>query len=170
MNGDIDSFLNGKSVIYLDTCPLIYFIEENPAYLQPVKEIIGKIDSGECQGASSLLTLIEVLVNPLKKGAMDIVAQYKDALLNGPIKLHPIGEELANKAAEIRAKYGMKIPDAIQISTAIHIGADVFVTNDYKLKKVSEIHVLYLGDFIAIPSSGKSQSGGFSSWFKNLFN
>lgn len=168
MNGDIDSFLAGKSVVYLDTPPLIYFFEEDPTYLSPVKKIISKIDSGEVQGVSSFLTLIEVLVKPIKNEATDIVAQYKEALLEGQIKLHPIGEEIAKKAAEIRAKYGFRTPDAIQVSTAIHVGAEVFVTNDAQLRRVTEIKVLYLGDFVDAPLNAKPQSNGLLAWFANF--
>jgi predicted nucleic acid-binding protein len=40
------------------------------------------------------------------------------------------------------------VPDALQIAAAIEAGATVFVTNDRRLAKVQEIHVLLFGDYV----------------------
>ena len=34
------------------------------------------------------------------------------------------------------------------LSTAIHVGADAFLTNDKKLKKIKEIKVMVLSDYL----------------------
>lgn len=49
-------------------------------------------------------------------------------------------------AAQLRAAYKLKTPDAIHIATAIDSGCDIFVTNDDHLKKVQEITILTLRD------------------------
>lgn len=170
MNGNLDSFLAGKSVVCLDTCTLIYFFEENPIFLPVVEKIFGKVDSGELRGISSFLTLIEVLIKPLKEGAHGIADHYRDALLDGQIKLYPVGEEISEEAAKIRAKYGIRVPDAIQVATAIHGGADVFITNDSRFKRVTEIPILCLNDYVILPVSGQKQPASIISWFKKLFN
>ncbi len=50
---------------------------------------------------------------------------------------------------ELRAQYGIKTPDALQFAGALFHGATKFVTNDADLKKVIEIDVLVIDDFIA---------------------
>ena len=50
------------------------------------------------------------------------------------------------KAAELRAKYGIRTPDAIQLSSVICKKGDVFITNDIKLKAVKEIKVMTIED------------------------
>jgi len=42
----------------------------------------------------------------------------------------------------------IRIPDAIQIAVGIIYGADVFLTNDSGLKKVKDIRVVILEDFL----------------------
>ncbi len=42
----------------------------------------------------------------------------------------------------------IKAPDALQIGTGVFYGADKFLTNDTDLKKVNDIEVLVLDDFI----------------------
>ena len=43
---------------------------------------------------------------------------------------------------------GQKTPDAIQIATAVVGGAEALITNDVNLKKVKEIEILVLNDFL----------------------
>jgi len=49
-------------------------------------------------------------------------------------------------AAQLRAAYRLKTPDAIHLATAIDSDCDIFITNDDNLKKVQEINVLTLAD------------------------
>ena len=51
--------LQGK-VVGLDTTPLIYFIEENPAYLKTVHPFFEAMDHGEFSVVTSIVTLLEV--------------------------------------------------------------------------------------------------------------
>ncbi|MEW6607058.1 MAG: PIN domain-containing protein [bacterium] len=49
---------------------------------------------------------------------------------------------IAEKAAELRAQYGITTPDAIQFAIGIENNGTLFVTNDKNLKKIKEIEVL----------------------------
>lgn len=44
------------------------------------------------------------------------------------------------------AKYGIRIPDAIQLASVMSKNGDVFVTNDERLDKIDEIKVLILSN------------------------
>ena len=57
--------LQGKTV-GLDTAPLIYFIEENPTYLEATKLFFEAMDRGDLTIVTSTVTLLEVLVHPLR--------------------------------------------------------------------------------------------------------
>ena len=58
----------------------------------------------------------------------------------------PLDESVSLKAAELRAKYGIKTPDAIQLASVISKNGEVFITNDERLDAVKEIKVLTLSD------------------------
>lgn len=60
------------SVVALDTAPLIYFIEENPPYLPLVRPFFEAVDRGELRVVTSVLTLTEVLVHPMRHGDHDL--------------------------------------------------------------------------------------------------
>lgn len=148
MNGKIEKYLKHKSIVYLDTAPIIYFIQEDPQYLAAVKEVFLRIDNGAIRAISSFLTLLELLVKPLEVQAYDLVGQYRD-LLRSCLTLYPVEQIVSEKAAELRAKYRYRTPDAIQIATALSFGAQLFITNDLELKKkIHEIEVLNLSDLV----------------------
>jgi len=60
------------------------------------------------------------------------------------LKIKPIDFQIAEKAAELRAKYGTKPPDTLQLGAALIEGAKAFVTNDEKLKQVEEIETIVM--------------------------
>lgn len=138
--------------ICIDAQTFIYFIEENLQYIQKVEPIFQEISEGNIIGVSSYLSLLEVLVKPIEQGNTEIAYLYRDLMLSSAyLKLYPLDDEVAEIAATLRAKYsgnGFKIrtPDAIQIATGILAEADVFITNDKKLKQISEIEVIVLGE------------------------
>jgi predicted nucleic acid-binding protein len=133
--------------IFLDTAPLIYFIEGNSQYQENLKQIFEANDKGSFTFITSSITLLEVLVKPLKEGQQELADKYKRILTNAPgIEIFDVTNNLSVKAAELRAKYNLRTPDAIQIATAIDNNADYFLTNDIRLKLVPEINIIILSD------------------------
>lgn len=131
--------------IGLDTNVLIYYIEEHPFYLRKIEPLIERITEGKAIGITSYVTLLELLVKPLREKRFDLVEQYK-MILASQLEMVAMDESVSLKAAELRAKYGIKTPDAIQLASVITKNGDVFVTNDEKLGDVMEIEVLTLGE------------------------
>jgi len=56
------------------------------------------------------------------------------------------GAAVAESAARIRALYGLRLPDAIQISFAIDAGCQAIVCNDQSMLRVTELRVLIVDD------------------------
>jgi len=59
-----------------------------------------------------------------------------------------MGLDVAKKASDLRAVDRIKTPDAIQVATALHYGATMFITNDRSFERVKEIEVLLLDKFL----------------------
>jgi predicted nucleic acid-binding protein len=132
-------------VVGLDTTPLIYFIEENPTYLKLVSPFFEAIDQGEVSAVTSIVTLLEVLVHPFQHGDAALVQQYRDILLNAQgLTTILLSQDIAEEAARIRAAHNIRTPDAIQMATAIYVGASYFLTNDARLPSLPELKVLVL--------------------------
>ncbi|MCZ7385365.1 MAG: type II toxin-antitoxin system VapC family toxin [Candidatus Methanoperedens sp.] len=131
--------------IGLDTNVIIYYIEEHPVFLEKVEPLIDRIVEGKAIGITSYVTLLELLVKPIKDERFDLVEQYKTILMT-QLEMVLLDESVSLRAAELRAKYGIKTPDAIQLASVIFKNGDVFITNDERLDVVEEIKVLTLRD------------------------
>jgi predicted nucleic acid-binding protein len=145
---ELSKLLKGK-VVFLDTAPLIYFIEKNSRYLDVVKPVIELIVSQQAKGMTSTITLLEVLVLPLREGNKKLAEKYKTILLSSnDLETCEISNVISERAAIIRAKYGFKTPDSLQLATAIVRKADYVLTNDSALKQVNEIKVIVLEEYL----------------------
>ena len=124
---------------------MIYFIEAHTTYQPVLKRIFSLNEKGGISLFASTITLLEVLVKPLREGKTQLAAQYRAILLQAShLELVETSVAVAEKAASLRAAYNLRTPDAIQLATAIEAGADFFLTNDKQLKAVKEIPVLTL--------------------------
>lgn len=133
------------SIVALDTGPLIYYIEEHPIFSAKSKLFFEAAERNEFLIVTSLITLIEVLIHPIREGRTDLAQQYRSILLQSPsLSVIPLDESIAEAAAQLRARYKLRTPDAIQLATAIHSGASWFLTNDIELAGIPGISVLAL--------------------------
>jgi predicted nucleic acid-binding protein len=133
--------------LFVETAPLIYFVERNPTYIARMRSVIQMIDEGTVAGLSSVITLLEVLTQPIKTGDRAVEKAYRDILLSSRnFTLIPINVPVAEQASELRARYNLKTPDAIQIAAALYSGCDAVLTNDLALRRIQEISVLILDD------------------------
>lgn len=139
----------GHRVVALDTCLWIYHIAEHPAYSRLASRILGEVSRGKCRAVASDITLLELLVRPLQMEAQGIANEYEALLTYFPnLELIPVTRDIIFKAARLRANYGLRVPDAIIIGTALAQGATLVITNDAKWKQVEEIKVACLSDFL----------------------
>lgn len=138
------SQLRGQ-VVGLDTAPLIYFIEQNETYLERVRAFFQAMSRAEFQVVTSTLTLTEVLVHPLRSGNVELAGQYRDIVLDQEnLTTVPVSTEIAEAAAQLRATYNLRTPDAIQMATATQEDATFFLTNDARLASIPDLEVLVL--------------------------
>lgn len=138
--------LSGRSV-FIDTAPLIYFIESSSEHQSFLRQIFEGIANGQIPLSTSVLTLMEVLVQPLKKGRADLAEQYERILTSTPnFAVHEIDATIVRTASRLRAELNLTTPDAIQVATAMERGAEFLLTNDKGLKRVKGIDVLVLSE------------------------
>lgn len=130
---------------FIDTAPFIYLIENHPIFAD---EVINLFTESTINGDSlmtSVITLMEFGVKPEREGRQDIIIKFEELLARLNIEITQVDERIAKKAYQLRAKYQfLKGMDSIQIATAILSNCDEFVTNDKKLKKITEVSVITL--------------------------
>jgi predicted nucleic acid-binding protein len=143
----LTSQLYGKKV-FLDTAPFIYYIEGNIQYQKILNQLFKLNLKGEIIFSTSVLTLLELLVVPIRNKRFDLVEQYENILSNSTsLELVEINLTISKLAAEYRAQFNFKTPDAIQLASATFCDADFFLTNDKQLKQ-NKIKTIVLQEVI----------------------
>ncbi len=137
-------------VVFIDTAPIIYFIEAHPVFGPLAREIVILFQTEKLIAFSSVITLVEVLPKPVEAGNSELTKEFSGFLKHGRnIKLLDISSDIAEAAGYLRGTYRfLKSMDAVQIAAAINVGADAFITNDLKLKQVNELRVIALQDYL----------------------
>ena len=135
------------SKIYLDTAPIIYFLENNPDYAQKVQSVIQDNAVLGCLFATSVATNIEYLPKPMSEGKNDLVYAFSSLKKVLGLESIELTEQISMIAVNLRTKYkGLKTLDSIHLASAIASGCDAFFTNDKQLKQVTELSIIYLSD------------------------
>jgi len=120
-------------------------MEEESDFLSLLNDLFSP--SNKCRFLTSVVTLSEVLVMPLREGKAQLAEQYNDILtMSENIEILDINIEIAKETAKIRANYSIKTPDAIQLATAKYSFVDYFLTNDFRLKSFKDLNVITLSD------------------------
>ena len=119
-------------LIYLDLCLLIYLVERHPA-LDGVAAAMAA--ATEARFGISPLVECECLVGVLKRGDAVLERAYTD--LFGKLVVLDMPEPVFLRAAALRARFGLRTPDALHLACAQHHGCDGLWTNDDRLAQAS---------------------------------
>lgn len=120
---------------YFDTSATIYFVEN----IHPWKPLIQARLSGGNRAVFSDLTRMESRIKPLKMNDLIQLAEYERFFHSA--EFVPLSTSVFDRAAQIRADYGFKTPDAIHLAAAVEAMCDQFLTNDQRLSRFSDIPI-----------------------------
>lgn len=129
--------------VVVDTAPVIYVLEDRSPFADRFAGLFDAAARAELVIVVSPITVAEVLVGPLQAGQEALAQRYEAALAH--FELVPFDARLAARAARLRARYRLKLPDAIQLATALECSADAFVTHDRDYARVEGM-LLITGD------------------------
>src|SRR5262245_42228776 len=107
-------------VIGLDTSVFVYFLESNPQYAPLAQITIKGIEDGKWQGVTSTITLMEITVRPWQLKNETAAREYEAVLVHFPnLTIVDVDRNVARAAAQLRAKYKVSPPDALQVAASI---------------------------------------------------
>lgn len=130
------------SLLYLDTCCIIYLIEAAaPFQAAVVRRVAAHDTTSGAMLMTSRLARLECRTKPLREANTDLLARYEAFFTAQRFRLAEISPTVIEAATDLRARYGFKTPDAIHLATAIAEKADTFLTGDAQLKNCAEIRV-----------------------------
>lgn len=132
----------GKGPIALDTPIFIHFIEEHPAYLPLIAPLFIGIDQGLWDAVTSGVTLLETLVVPFRAGNLALADRYEQLLTHSRgLTVVPADHRAA---AQLRARYDLRTPDALQLAAALATACTAFVTTGRRLPAIRGIRIVDL--------------------------
>jgi predicted nucleic acid-binding protein len=145
--GLIDDLKPGP--LALDTQILIYFIEEDGRYLPLIKPLFEAIDRGDLAAVTSGLSLMEVLVVPYRSGSAALADRYESLLTNSRgLRFIEVDRRLLKAAAQLRATFKLKPPDAIQVAAALVGNCKSFLTNDRRIPSIPGLKTFELRNYL----------------------
>lgn len=124
--------------IYLDSAPIIYLVEDIAPY---VATVTTRLSPTDVQQVCSDLSRLECQVKPLRDKNTALFAEHDRYFSIIAHEVFPLTRSVLDQATIIRAEYGFPTPDAIHLAVAITNQCDLFLTNDHRLKKFTEIAV-----------------------------
>lgn len=128
--------------IYLDSNCLIYYFENNPKYAQKVEDIFNLSIQNSIKLITCNLSLMELLVLPVKLKNKRIIKLYKNLDKHIPnFTFVNVDEKTFVKAAEIRASTNFRSPDSIHLASSIVNKCDAFVTSDKQLQGFNQVKI-----------------------------
>jgi len=139
--------LAGLASVFLDTSPVIYYVQGDQRYLNVIKVIFDQIDASTLMSVTSPVTLAECLVLPYRTNQVGVQQAFINQVVGGNSTIFTeIDQQIAERAAELRARHNIGLLDALQFAVALKANCDAFVTNDTILKRVTEIKVIVVDD------------------------
>jgi len=106
--------------LYIETAPLIYFVEANPDYVDRMDAVFAAVIKQSIDVTTSVITLTEVLSHPMKQGDTKLVQEYQNILLHSKeVSVAQVTASMAETAADLRSRYNLRTPDALHVATAI---------------------------------------------------
>ena len=100
--------LKKMSSVFIDTAPIIYYIEAHTDYGPLVSEFVKAFQSGRLIAYSSVITIVEILPKPIANGDAQLAKQFSDFLSSGQgITTLDITSSIAQTAGRLRGQYGL---------------------------------------------------------------
>ena len=146
--GDLIDPRRPYQIVGLDTPIFVFHIEQSPRWGTRAGRVPRALADREWAGVTSVLTLLELAIKPRRFGRPAAADAYEILVQNiENLSVVGIDARVSRIGAELRAKHGLRTPDALQIAACLAHGAGAFVTNDRRLRRVNEIDVFVLDDF-----------------------
>lgn len=120
-------------LIYLDACLVIYLVERHARWGKVVADALAK--KRDARFAVSPLVKFECMGGPIKRGDPVLQRAYTEVFESFESLAMP--EQVYLQAAQIRARFGLKTPDALHLACAQHHRCEALWTNDDRLAQAS---------------------------------
>lgn len=128
--------------LFLDACALIYRFEGAAPFRTAAMDLMAQLSAQQAsvELAVSRLSVLECRVKPLREGNVVLLKRYDDFF--AAVHIVELSAEVVDAATVLRARHGLKTPDALQAASAlVTLDHTLFVTADAGFAKVTGLDV-----------------------------
>ncbi len=123
-------------------------MEEHPRYLPVVEQVFSAVAGARLTAITSGVTLLETLVIPYRSGNTALAARYEALLTRSRgIRFIDLDRVLLRSAAQLRALFSVRTPDALQLAAALSARCSAYLTNDRSLPVIPGLKILQVNDY-----------------------
>lgn len=126
--------------VCLDSMLFMYFLDKSDKVFHQLSvKTFQSLFLQKTKLLTSTISIIETLSFPKLSDNQDNIDSYLLFFKTCPnLTIYPVDVDIACIAADLRRKYRpLKTPDSIQLATALSHNADLFITNDNRLKHLT---------------------------------
>ena len=134
-------------IAFFDASALIYLTEGREPFASKVRRELAAVTKNypDLGAAVSRLTWLECRVGPMKANDSATLASYDAFFARTDLAWVELTRDVVELAAAIRAKHGLRTPDALQAASCLQLGANhVFLSGDRAFKRVGGLNVRVL--------------------------
>lgn len=126
-------------LLLVDSAPIIYTLEAHPKFAVRFKLMFARHAAAELSLAVTTIIIAAVLTGPLGAGEEALATRCRAVLESWHVV--ELTADIAETAARLSAKLKLKLPDAIQVASALGVNAAALVTHDQDFAKVRGLRV-----------------------------
>jgi len=128
-------------LVFIDANILIYHLEANPDLGAKASARLAALHAAGDQVVVSDLIRLECRVGPLKTGDAMLLTRYDGFFSLPSVEVVALTAAVCDRAATIRARYGFRTPDALNLAAAVESRCGLFLTHDARLGRFPELKV-----------------------------
>jgi len=141
-------------IAFFDASALIYLIEGSEPFASRVRAELAALaqEHPDVGAAVSRLCWLECRVGPMKTNNAALLTAFDAFFARPDLVWVELNREVVELAAAIRARHGLRTPDALQAASCLQLGdRHVLLTGDATFRRVEGLNVVVLGSSTESP-------------------
>ncbi len=126
---------------YFDSVIPIYLLDHTGSFQRRAVARLATLEAAGGQIAVSDLTRLECRVKPLATADAPKLAGFDAFFARPDVVKVPLTTAVYDRATLLRATYHFKLADALHLAAAIEANCDLFLTNDNRLSRCTDIAI-----------------------------
>lgn len=128
-------------VVYFDSVIIIYLLDHTGSFQVRARSRLTTLEAAGDRIAVSDLNRLECRVKPLALGDSVKLAGFDAFFARSDVSIVALPTAVYDRATQLRAKYNFKLADSLHLAAAIVNGCDLFLTNDTRLSRCTDVPI-----------------------------